>query len=191
MLPWMHCCGREGIGGSECFVLWYGDGMRTVCRRDREYLHPITYLNKIILPRRQIYNHIRMQDTLIVAAGDTSGIMELHRMNRMRMEVTMTDNTEDTLKTIFADWGLGKITDHEAILRARRLPPLKYETAHDPWQGEGYVLVSGNPDNEFDAARGLSYSGKYNLTPERVDALLREIAHDRGVYSPSEIRDLS
>ena len=103
----------------------------------------------------------------------------------------MTDNTEDTLKTIVADWGLGKITDREAILRARRLPPLEYKRDHNPWDGEGDVLVSGNPDNEFATAQGLSYSGKYNLTPERVDALLREIAHDQGVYSPSEIRDLS
>lgn len=103
----------------------------------------------------------------------------------------MTDNTEDTLKTIVADWGLGKITDHEAILRARRLPPLEYKRDHNPWEGEGYVLVSGNPDNEFDAARGIGYARKYGLTPESVDALLRKIAHDRGVYSPSEIRDLS
>jgi hypothetical protein len=108
------------------------------------------------------------------------------------MEVTMTDNTEDTLKKIVADWGLGKITDREAILRARRLPPLEYKRDHNPWEGEGYVLVSGNPDNEFDAARALGGTGsKYGLTDERVDALLRKIAHDRGVYSPSEIRDLS
>jgi hypothetical protein len=98
----------------------------------------------------------------------------------------MANNTEDTLKTIVIDWGLGRLTDREAVLRARKLPPLKYKTTHDPWQGEGYELVSGNPDNEFDAARGLGYARKYGLTPEGVDALLREIAHDRGVYSPSE-----
>jgi hypothetical protein len=39
----------------------------------REDLHSATYLSKVILPRRQIYNHIRMQDTLIASNGDTSG----------------------------------------------------------------------------------------------------------------------